>query len=123
MDSFDRQILSVLEDGKPRDFQQLLGEAGFSHNTLKLRLVGLERESFVLKAKKPRESPGRPGFTYSLPPDVKHRVSLTLTDPYTVIVSLTFQKLKHLRRFGKGGYCKMMRRTCEAQNFSQIIKG
>jgi len=123
MDSFDRQILTVLEDGKPRDFQQLLREAGFSHNTLKLRLVGLERQGFVLKAKKPRESPGRPGFTYSLPPDIKHRVSLTLTDPYTVIVSLTFQKLKHLCRFEKGGYCKAMRRTCEAQNCPQIIKG
>ena len=66
MDSFDRQILAVLENGKPRDFQQLLREAGFSHNTLKMRLVGLERQGFILKAEKRRESPGRPGFTYSL---------------------------------------------------------
>jgi DNA-binding Lrp family transcriptional regulator len=123
MDSFDRQVLKVLEDGKPRDFQQLLGEAGFSHNTLKLRLVGLERQGFILKAEKRRESPGRPGFTYSLSPDIKHRVSLILTDPYTVIVSLTFQKLKHLCRFEKGGYCKAMRRRCEAQDCPEIIKG
>jgi len=123
MDSFDRQILRVLEDGKPRNFQQLLREAGFSHNTLKLRLVGLERQGFVLKTKKPRDSPGRPGFAYSLPPDIKHRVALTLTDSYTVIVSLTFQKLKHLCRFEKGGYCKTIRRTCEAQNCPQITKG
>jgi predicted ArsR family transcriptional regulator len=123
MDSFDRQILAVLKDGEPRDFQQLLREAGFSHNTLKLRLVGLERQGFILKAKKRRESPGRPGFTYSLPPEIKHRVSLTLTDPYTVIVSLTFQKLKHLCRFEKGGHCKTIRRRCDAQNCPQIIKG
>jgi hypothetical protein len=35
---------------------------------------------------------------------MKHRVALTLTDPYTTIVSLTFHKLKHLCRFEKGGY-------------------
>jgi DNA-binding Lrp family transcriptional regulator len=123
MDSFDRQILTVLQDGKPRDFQQLLRKAGFSHNTLNLRLVGLEREGFVLKAKKPRVKPGRPSFAYFLRPDIKHRVALTLTDPYTVIVSLTFQKLKHLCRFEKGEYCKAIRRTCEAQNCPQTIKG
>ncbi len=43
MDSFDRQILTVLKDGKPRDFQQLLREAGFSHNTLKLRLASVRQ--------------------------------------------------------------------------------
>jgi DNA-binding Lrp family transcriptional regulator len=123
MDSFDRQILTVLKDGKPRDFKQLLREAGFSHNTLKLRLVGLEHQGFILKTEKRRESPGRPSFTYYLSPDIKHRVSLTLTDPYTVIVSLTFKKLKHLCRFEKGGYCKTTRRRCEAQNCPQIIKG
>jgi DNA-binding Lrp family transcriptional regulator len=122
MDSFDRQILTVLKDGKPRDFQQLLREAGFSHNTLKLRVVGLERQGFILKAKKRRESPGRPGFTYSLPPDIKHRVSLTLTDPYTVIVSLTFQKLRHLCRYEKGGYCKKIRNKCAPQNCPQTLK-
>jgi hypothetical protein len=41
--------------------------------------------------------------------------ALTLTDPSTTIVSVTFQKLKHLCRFEKGGYCKSTWRNCEAQ--------
>jgi DNA-binding Lrp family transcriptional regulator len=123
MDSFDRRILSVLRDGKPRGFGQLLREVGFSHNTLRLRLTSLARQGLILETEKHKESPGRPGLTYSLPPGMKNRVALTLTDPYTIIVSLTFQKLRHLCRFEKGGYCKNMRRKCEAQICPQIIKG
>jgi predicted ArsR family transcriptional regulator len=123
MDSFDRRILTVLRDGESRDFPRLLREAGFSHNTLRLRLTSLKRQGFVLETKKHKEGSGRPGFTYSLSPDIKRRVALTLTDPYTTIVSLTLQKLRHLCRFEKGGYCKNMRRKCEAQNCPQITKG
>jgi len=35
MDFYDRGILSILRDGKPRTFQQVLSEAEFSHNTLR----------------------------------------------------------------------------------------
>jgi hypothetical protein len=77
----------------------------------------------IIEAKNPKNGPGRPVFMYSLAPEVKHRVALTLTEPYTTIVSLTFQKLKHICRFEKGGYCKDTRRRCEAQNCPQIIKG
>jgi predicted ArsR family transcriptional regulator len=122
MDSFDRCILAMLRDGESRDFPQLLREVGFSHNTLRLRLTSLKRQGLIVETKKHKESSGRPGFMYSLPPDVKHRVALTLTDPYTTIVSLTFQKLRHLCRFEKGGYCKNMRSRCEAQNCPQTIK-
>jgi predicted ArsR family transcriptional regulator len=123
MDSFDKRILAMLRDGKPTDFQQLLREAGFSHNTLRLHLTSLKRQGFILETKNHKESPGRPGLMYSLPREIKNRFALTLTDPYTNIVSLTFQKLRHLCRFEKGGYCKNTRRRCEAQNCPQIIKG
>jgi len=106
MDSFDRCILSVLRDGKPRDFQQLLREVSFSHNTLRRHLASLERQGFIVKAKKPKKGPGRPSFVYSLPPEIRCRVALTLTEPQTTIVSLTFQRLRHICRFEKGGYCK-----------------
>ena len=123
MDSFDRRILTVLRDGESRDFPRLLREAGFSHNTLRLRLTSLKRQGFVLETKKHKEGSGRPGFTYSSPPETKQRVALALTEPHTVIVSLTFQKLRHICRFEKGGYCKNMRTKCEAQICPQIIKG
>ena len=123
MDLFDRQILGVLRDGKSKKFQQILQEVGFTHNTLRLHLARLERQGMIVEAKTPQKGPGRPVFEYSLPPEVKHRVALTLTEPHTTIVSLTFQKLKHLCRFEKGGHCKNTRRRCEAQNCPQIIKG
>jgi predicted ArsR family transcriptional regulator len=123
MDSFDKQILAVLKNGESLEFKQLLQEVGFSHNTLRLHIAKLKRQGMIAQAEKTKNSPGRPILTYSLPPEIKHRVALTLTDPYTIIVSLTFQKLKHLCRFEKDGYCKNTRRNCEAQNCPQIIKG
>ncbi len=68
MDLFDRRILAVLKDGKPRGFQQVLSEVDFSHNTLRLHLASLERQGMILKAKTLKSSPGRPSFTYSSPP-------------------------------------------------------
>jgi len=122
MDLFDRRILAVLKDGEPKEFKELLQEVKFSHNTLRLHLSRLERQGFVVKAKKPKKDCGRPCFTYSLPPKLRRRVDLTLTEPYTTIVSLTFQKLRHLCRFEKGRYCKKTRKRCEAQNCPQILK-
>jgi len=122
MGSFDKCILGVLKDREPRDFQQLLSEVGFSHNTLKLHLASLERHGFIVKAKKPMKRRGRPSFIYALPPEIRNKVSLTLTEPQTTIVSLTFQGLRHLCRFEKGGYCKKTKRNCEAQNCPQILK-
>jgi len=52
MDSLDRRILKVLGDGKPRDFNQLLIDVGFSHNTLRMHLASLERHGFIVKEKK-----------------------------------------------------------------------
>jgi len=40
MDFFDERVLAALKDGKPRSFTMLLGEVGFSHNTLHSILTG-----------------------------------------------------------------------------------
>ena len=123
MDSFDRQILAVLKNGESLEFKQLLSEVGFSHNTLRLHIAKLKRQGMIVQAEKTKNAPGRPILTYSLTPEIKQKAALTLTDPHTIIVSLTFQKLKHLCRFEKGGYCKETRRNCVSQNCLQIIKG
>jgi hypothetical protein len=39
MGLFDRQILTVLTEGKSKEFRQILREAGFSHNTSKPRVL------------------------------------------------------------------------------------
>jgi predicted ArsR family transcriptional regulator len=54
MDLFDERILSVLSDGKPKVFAQLLGDVGFSRNTLKLHLKRLTAQSLVVKEKRSR---------------------------------------------------------------------
>ena len=38
MDFLDRRIMAVLRDGEVRDFQQILSEVDFSHNTLRQHL-------------------------------------------------------------------------------------
>lgn len=52
MDLFDRRILAVLKDG---EFKEFLREVRFSHNTLRLHLSRLERQGFVVKAKKTKK--------------------------------------------------------------------
>jgi len=122
MDPFDERILKVLSDGKKRSFHQLLGEVGFSHNTLRLHLESLVDRGLVLREKMPRRGHGRPMFTYALSPSLKRQITHMLSEPYVEFVSLPFSKLKHLCRFEKGGYCKKIRAVCEAQNCPQILK-
>jgi len=62
MDFFDERVLGVLKDGKPRSFTTLLGEAGFSHNTLQQHLDQLVAQGIVAKEKILSNSPGRPKF-------------------------------------------------------------
>ena len=116
---FDRCILTVLRDGKTGDFHQLLEEADFSHNSLRLHLMHLVDQGLVLKEKTHSKGRGRPKFTYSLPPKLHHQVSRLSSDPFSEIVTLPFQKLRHLCRFEKGGYCKKIKKRCEAQNCPQ----
>ena len=85
-------------------------------------MASLEREGIIVKAETAKNSPGRPSFTYALPPNIRQRVDLVVTEPQTTIVSLTFQKLRHLCRFEKGGYCKKIRNKCAPQNCLQILK-
>ena len=80
MDPFDSRILSVLKESNGLDFAQLLSAVGFSHNTLRLHLTRLERQGMITKAENLRKGPGRPVLVYSLPPDIRQQVSLTLTD-------------------------------------------
>jgi len=49
MDLFYRRILTVLRDGRSRNFQQILSEVGVSPNTLRLHLVQLVARCLVPK--------------------------------------------------------------------------
>jgi predicted ArsR family transcriptional regulator len=114
--------LGVLRDGMSRDFDQVLGEVGFSHNTLRLHLRRLVDQGLIVKEKTPSKRLGRPRFTYSVPAKLRRQASRLLSDPFSEVVTLPFRKLRHLCRFEKGGYCKKMKRKCTPQNCPQILK-
>ncbi len=122
MDPIDEAILTALQDGKPGVFAQLLDETGISHNTLRLHLEDLVSQGLVVREKTPAAGLGRPKFAYVIPQRVRRQVSAALSDPFIEIVSLPFSRLKHLCRFEKGGYCKQIKKGCDAQNYPQIKK-
>jgi len=122
MDLFDERVLAVLSDGKPKFFAQLLGEVGFSRNTLKPRLKRLTAQSLVISEKTLSNGRGRPRYAYFLSPRVRQQVSAALSDPSITIVALPFSRLRHLCRFEKGGYCKQIRNKCDPGSRPQIPK-
>jgi len=112
MDLYDRKILTVLRDGKPRKFQQILSKVEFSYNTLRLHLAHLVEHGFVVRRKKPQQGPGRPRFAYALSKGVDGRAVSALVDPYKGLVVLSFDKLQRICRHEKGRYCKKIRGRC-----------
>jgi predicted ArsR family transcriptional regulator len=60
MDFFDERILATLKDRKPRDFNALLDEVGFTHNTLQQHLQRLTARGLVVKEKMASNNLGNP---------------------------------------------------------------
>jgi predicted ArsR family transcriptional regulator len=122
MDFFDERVLAALKDGKPISFTSLLGEVGFSHNTLQQHLGRLVARGLVVKEKMVSNSLGRPKFAYHVPSTATKQVTTALQNPYETLVTLPFTRLRHLCRFEKGGYCKETRKSCAPQNCPQTRK-
>jgi len=122
MDFFDERILATLKDGKPRDFNTLLGEVGFTHNTLQQHLKRLMAQSLIVREKAAANSFGRPKFAYHVPSRTTKQVSVALQDSQIEVVALPFVRLRHVCRFEKGGHCKETRRDCAPQICPQIRK-
>jgi len=60
MDSFDKRILAALKNSESLTFKQLLQEAGFSHNTLRLHIGKLKRQGMIVQAEKTKNGPEDP---------------------------------------------------------------
>jgi predicted transcriptional regulator len=112
MDSFDERILAQLRDGQPRTFTTLLGQVGFSHNTLQDHLERLTAKGIVFRQKTSANGFGRPKFTYHIPSHTTKQVTSALEDPTVELVAIPFKRLRHVCRFEKGGYCKETRKNC-----------
>ena len=89
MDLFDEQILTVLSDGKPKVFAQLLDEVDFSRNTVKLHPKCLVSQGLVVKEKTPSNGKGRPKYAYSILPRFWQQIYAALSDSPVTIVTLT----------------------------------
>ena len=123
MDSFDQIILASLKDGSPRSFKEILAKGGLSHNTLKRHLRRLMDRGLVLRAEKVKNKRGRPEYSYCLTPKLRQRVNLTLTEPYTSLVTLAFTKLSQICKHSKGGFCKARKGNCTSYVCPNIIRG
>ena len=119
MDPFDTAILNILRDGKPREFQQILDSVKFSHNTLRHHLDSLAEQRLISKEKHPVKGRGRPRLVYSIPLGTG-KARAVLPSPIIGVVSLSFSKLSQVCRFEKGGFCKKIRGSCNAQVCPQI---
>ena len=79
-------------------------------------------EGLVLRAEKVENKRGRPKYSYYLTPKLKQHVNLTLKEPHTSLVTLTFTKLKQICKYSKGGFCKTKRRNCTAYICPNILR-
>ena len=122
MDFFDERVLAMLKDGKSKDFAALLGEFGFSHNTLQQHLIRLTAKGLVVREKAAGNNFGRPKFTYHIPSKATKQVTVALNDPRVELVAVAFSRLRHVCRFEKGGRCKETRKDCSPQICPQIRK-
>ena len=64
MGFFDERVLAALNDGKSKGFAALLGEVGFSHNTLQQHLSRLTVKGVAVRERATGNNFGRPKFTH-----------------------------------------------------------
>ena len=94
---------------------QLIDRSGFARQTVYNHLNHLIAAGIVSK-KAVRRGRGRPAILYILS---KHPVRGV---EWSDVVSLTFQRLRHVCRFEKGGRCKKTKGICTAENCPLTIK-
>jgi len=96
---------------------ELIKAAGFARSTVIIHLERLMFEGLILREKKPVGGRGRPKFLYHL---IKTPKSKAAFQPS--IVPIEFSNLRKACRYEKGGYCKLVKDTCSAQNCKLVTK-
>ena len=91
----------------------LLGEVGFSYNTLRHHLEHLAAQGFAIRKKVASHGFGVPRFTYHVPSKTIKQVTAALQDTYVELLTLPFSRLKHVCRFEKDGHCKETKRAAQ----------
>ena len=122
MDFYDRKIMTVLRDKKPRTFQQMLSDAGFSHNTLRQHLDELVNQGIVERLKIPGKGPGRPLFSYRLSGEVSERAAAAFSNPSLGLVAVSFDGLRRVCKRWKGGFYKEISSHCAPLSCTLVEK-
>ncbi|MDH5690661.1 MAG: helix-turn-helix domain-containing protein [Candidatus Bathyarchaeota archaeon] len=118
LDAFDRRIVDVLRArGGSMTLAELVRNTGFARSTVVIHLERLGTEGLLLKEKKLSKGRGRPRFMYRLAGTPTPKAASPPS-----IVALEFSKLRKACRYEKGGYCKLAKNTCAAQNCQLTIK-
>jgi predicted ArsR family transcriptional regulator len=110
-----RSLVEVLGKDGTLSLGQLIDRSGFARQTVYNHLNHLIAAGIVSK-KAVRRGRGRPAILYILS---KHPVRGV---EWSDVVSLTFQRLRHVCRFEKGGRCKKTKGICTAENCPLTIK-
>jgi predicted ArsR family transcriptional regulator len=110
-----RSLVEVLGKDGTLSLGQLIDRSGFARQTVYNHLNHLIAAGIVSK-KAVRRGRGRPAILYILS---KHPVRGV---EWSDVVSLTFQRLRHVCRFEKGGRCKKTKGMCTAENCPLTIK-
>jgi predicted ArsR family transcriptional regulator len=108
-------LVEVLGKDGTLSLGQLIDRSGFARQTVYNHLNHLIAAGIVSK-KAVRRGRGRPAILYILS---KHPVRGV---EWSDVVSLTFQRLRHVCRFEKGGRCKKTKGMCTAENCPLTIK-
>jgi DNA-binding transcriptional ArsR family regulator len=106
--------MEVLSGGGSLSLSQLIDRSGFSRQTVYNHLNHLIMAGIVSKEVVRRDS-GRPTTLYIL----SKRLGGV---EWSNVVILTFQRLRHVCRFEKGGWCKETKDRCTAENCPLTIK-
>jgi len=116
------RIMVVLRDGEPTEFQRLLSEVGFSHNTLRRPLDELTDEGLVERLKMPRVGPWGPLLAYKLSGGTSKRAVSALSNPSLGLVAVSFEGLRRACRREKGGFCKEIMGRCAPSSCPLVEK-
>ena len=108
-----RSLVEVLGRDGALSLGQLIDRSGFARQTVYNHLNHLMTAGIVSKKAVKR---GRPAILYSLS---KHPVGGV---EWSDVVSLTFQRLRHVCRFEKGVWCKETKGICTAERCPLTIK-
>ncbi len=105
--SFDERILTLFNNGKPKDFNLLLVQVGFSHNTMQQHLRGLVDRCLIVKQKPALKAIDRPKFALLVSSQLYSSLSC-LNNSNVELVGIAFSRLRHVNRFEDGEHCKAL---------------